>query len=304
MASSSVEKSTIDRLSQRIRMASIRTIFGALERAAPGIGARWAERLWLTLPPYRGSRRADGVPLAETFTVAVHGRQVSGKAWGSGPTVYLVHGWGGESSQLNAFVEPLLAEGLRVVTFDALSHGGSEPGRLGPRRTTIPELADALTAVVAAQGRAHAVIAHSLGAAATFFAMRHGLSVGRLVFLAPMTQPDPYTILFSAMLGFGERIRAGMRERVANRVGVPWSDFDMPSRVGQFESPPALLLVHDPRDRETRYADSIMLQKAWPGARLRTVKGRGHWRILRDEEVVHDAVAFVAPQAQETRQVS
>ena len=281
----------------------VRSMFGSLERVAPNVGARWAERLWLTLPPYRGPRRRTGLPLAETFDVLVHGRHVSGRAWGSGPVVYLVHGWGGTSGQLDAYVAPLVDSGHRVVTFDALSHGDSEPGRLGPRRTTIPEMADALAEVVRSQGPAHAVIAHSLGCAAVFYAMRHGLRVDRVVFLAPMTQPAPYTILFAAALGFGERIRTRMNDRVARRIGVPWSDFDVPAMIGRLGSPPPLLLVHDPRDRETRYADSVAAQRVWPGARLVTVTGQGHWRILRDAETVERVAGFVADR-HTRRQVS
>src|SRR5439155_5772518 len=102
MASLSAGKSTIVRLCEQARMAVVRAIFGTLERAAPGIGAWWAERLWLTLPRYRGTRRPAALPLAETFTVSVGGRTVSGRAWGSGPIVYLVHGWGGASAQLDS----------------------------------------------------------------------------------------------------------------------------------------------------------------------------------------------------------
>ncbi|HEV2781123.1 MAG TPA: alpha/beta fold hydrolase [Actinophytocola sp.] len=283
---------------------SIRALFGALERVAPRPGAALAERLWLTMPRYRGGRRSRTLPLAETFSVTVDGGRVTGRAWGMGPRVYLVHGWGGASEQLEPFVEPLLTAGYRVITFDALSHGDSEPGRLGQRRTTIPEMAAALTAVVAEHGQAHAVISHSLGCAATFFAVRRGLPAGRLVFLAPMTQPDPYTILFAARLGFGERIRAGMRDRVAARVGLPWSEFDIPSQVAGLAAPPPLLLVHDPRDRETRYADSLAVQRVWPDARLITVTGRGHWRILRDRETIDHTLAFLAPRAGQGRQVS
>jgi pimeloyl-ACP methyl ester carboxylesterase len=285
-------------------MAAVRGAFGTLERAAPGIGARWAERLWLTVPPYRGTRRASTLPLAETFTVPVRGRLVTGRAWGSGPIVYLVHGWGGTSGQLEAFVPGLLAAGHRVVTFDALSHGESAPGSYGPRRSTIPEMADALRAVVAAQGPAHAIIAHSLGCAGVFFALRHGLSVRRLVFFAPMTQPTPYTILFSAALGFGERIRTRMQDRVAARVGVPWTDFDMPRSVPSLGALPALLLVHDPRDRETRYADSLAVEKVWPGAVLHKVTDLGHWRLLRDQSTVTRTVAFVGFEADSARHVS
>lgn len=295
----SFQKSTIVRVTTTIQLATIRAAFGTLERAAPAVGAWWAERLWLTFPRYRGTRRVDTLPPGETFRVAVRSRNVAGRAWGKGPTVYLVHGWGGAGVQLDAFVPPLLAAGHRVVSFDALSHGDSEPGRLGARRTTIPEMADALTAVMAEHGPARAVIAHSIGSAATFFALRHGITADRLVFLAPMTQPTPYTVLFGAMLGFDERIRTRMQARVARRVGVPWSDFDVPSQVeqGRVVTPP-LLLVHDPRDRETRYADSLAVTSVWPGAELLTVNDLGHWRILRDPETVSRVVTFVADTGQ------
>jgi len=287
MASLSSAKSTI-----------VRSMFSTLERVAPTLGARLAERLWLTMPRFRGTRRTAGLPLAETFRVRVGDRHVSGRAWGTGPTVYLVHGWGGASTQLDPFVVPLLATGRRVITFDALSHGDSDPGHLGPRRSTIPEMAAALTAVVAEHGPAHAVIAHSLGCTATFFAMRGGLPVRRLVFLAPMTQPSPYTVLFAATLGFDERIRTRMEARVAHRVGRPWSDFDIPNQVSDLATPPPLLLVHDPRDRETRYADSLALQKAWPGAELFRASDLGHWRILRDPTIVDHTVSFITPSAE------
>ncbi|WP_455604653.1 alpha/beta hydrolase, partial [Cellulosimicrobium funkei] len=94
--------------------------------------------------------------------------------------VYLAHGWGGRRGQLGAFVEPLRAAGHRVVAFDAPSHGDSGPGRLGPRRSTMPELADALAAVVREHGEATAVVAHSLGTATTVLAVREGLPAGRL----------------------------------------------------------------------------------------------------------------------------
>jgi pimeloyl-ACP methyl ester carboxylesterase len=280
-------KSTIVRFSG----AAVRTAFGTLERVAPGLGARWAERRWLTIPPYRG-RSTEMIPAGEAYLVPVGGRQVISRAWGSGPVVYLVHGWGGHSVQLRAFLEPLLAAGHRVVTFDALGHGDSESGALGPGRTTIPEMAAALEAVVAAHGPAHAIIAHSLGANSTFFALRRGMWAGRLVFLAPMTQPLPYASLFSAALGFDHRVRSRMIDRVARRTGQPWSAFDIPSQVAEVAAPP-LLTVHDANDRETRYADSVALAKVWPGAELMTVRGLGHWRLLRDPATVARAVGFV-----------
>jgi pimeloyl-ACP methyl ester carboxylesterase len=294
----SFKKSTIGRLIQAMQLTATRAAFGTLERAAPELGSRWAERLWLTLPRFNGRTRPD-IPPGAPFTVTVKNGTIRGTTWGAGPTVYLIHGWGGASAQMLPFVTPLVSTGHRVVTFDALSHGASDPGELGPRRTTISEMARALTAVVKEHGQPHAVIAHSIGCNATFFALRGGLRPSRLVFFAPMTQPTPVTMVFAATLGFGERIRTGMMRRVAERAGAPWDDFELPPLVKRITAPP-LLAVHDPADRVTRYADSVAIAKVWPDAELVSVPGKGHQGILRDPDLVTRAVDFVT-QGNEAR---
>ncbi len=99
-------------------------------------------------------------------------------AWGSGPTVYLVHGWAGHAGQLAPFVAPARrAAGFRVVAFDAPSHGA-----LGPRRVRAALSSTALEfAARPDRGRRRRrdrrtrSIAHSLGATATAVALCDGL---------------------------------------------------------------------------------------------------------------------------------
>jgi pimeloyl-ACP methyl ester carboxylesterase len=278
-----------------IQKSTIVRSFGVLERVAPALGARWAERLWFTVPP-AGGRRDRLVPPGRPFRVQVNGRTVAGEIWGDGPgerpVVYLVHGWGGWRGQLDAFAGPLAEAGHRVVAFDALGHGDSDPGPSGPGRSNALELADALTAVVAAHGPAAAVVAHSLGATAAAYAMRGGLAVGRAVFVAPMADPLPYTRTFAGRLGFGERVRTRLVGRIERRVGLPLSAFAVPAMAGTMAAPP-LLLVHDRQDAETGWSDSEAIARAWPGARLVTTTGLGHRRILRDPAVVAEVTGFV-----------
>jgi hypothetical protein len=89
---------------------------------------------------------------------------------------------------------------------------------------------------------------------------------------------------------------------VAHTAGAPWDDFDMPTLVGRITAPP-LLTVHDPADRETRYADSVALAKVWPEAELMTVKDLGHWRILRDQDTTTRAVEFVTSRTAKLKAV-
>ena len=180
-----------------------------------------------------------------------------------------------------------------MVTFDAPSHGASDPGPAGPGRSTILEFADALTAVVAANGPAHALVAHSLGATAAAYAMRGGPRVERAAFVAPMADPLPYTHTFAGRLGFGERVRTRLVDRIERRVGMPLSAFDVPAMAGEVPTPP-LLLVHDRQDAETGWSDSAAIARSWPHARLVTTSGLGHRRILRAPAVVTEVVEFVA----------
>jgi len=287
------QKSTIVRLFAA--PPPVRAAFGLLERTAPWLGARWAERIWFTLPRRadppgpRTVRSAPGTP----FALNVDGHKVIGETWGDGPAIYLMHGWAGHAGQLAAFVPPLVARGHRVVAFDAPSHGGSAPGAYGPRSSSIPEFAAALVAVVAAHGPARAIIAHSMGSTAAAVALCDGLRAGRAVLLAPMASPVTYARQFAAVLGFGERTYRRLIARVERRVGAPMHHFDVPE-LGRAVAMPPTLIVHDRDDTSTPVTDGEAIAAAWPVSRLHVTSGLGHRRLLRDPDVVADVVDFIS----------
>jgi pimeloyl-ACP methyl ester carboxylesterase len=297
MRTTTQEKSTIVRIRRivvpRLTLAVVRASFWLLERTAPGLGARWAERLWFRVPRDRGSKGGRRPLDGDRFRVPVPGGSVVGWSFGDGAPVYLVHGWGGSAAQLGAFVEPLVGAGFRVVAFDAPSHGASPPGPSGRRSSTIVEFAAALRAVAAVHGPAHAVVAHSLGCAGAAVALRDGLAASRAVFVAPFVDVVPYTHGFARRFGFGERVRARMLRRFERRFGVPMSHFELTGMARQM-TPPPVLVVHDRGDRETSWSGGRDLSRAWPGARLLTTSGLGHRRILSDPKVVAEVVRFVA----------
>ena len=271
--------------SPRVRLA-----FGLLERVAPVLGAWWACRLWMTLPRPR-ARKAPAEPGAP-FALDVAGGRVTGRTWGEGPPVYLVHGWAGHGDQFEHFVAPLVGRGFRVVAHDAPSHGRSAPGRHGPRSSSIPEFAETLTAVAAVHGVPHAVVAHSLGAAAAAAAVAGGLAPGRLVLLAPMAGPRAHAQDLAVMLGFGERTLRRLIRVAERRVGAPTNDYDVPA-LGRAGAMPPTLLVHDRGDRSTSPDHARAIAAAWPGSELRLTEGLGHTRLLRDADVVARVVDFV-----------
>ena len=276
-------KSTIVRL----KMSPVRTAFAVLGRAAPGLAAAWATDLFFTPRGRRGSRRIKAfLSGGRPCDVSVDGHRVAAWSWGQGPGVYLVHGWAGVGGQLAAFVPPLVAGGFRVVTFDAPGHGASEG-----RRSSIVHFARALHALVAKEGRAHGVIAHSLGAAAVARALTQGLELERAMFVGPTGGPRDWSERFRRHLGIPPHVMASMRERSERWLGARWEEFDVPA-LARSQSVP-LLIFHDRDDAEVPWSDGAAIAGAWTGARLVTTTGLGHRRILRDEQVVSEAVAFL-----------
>ena len=266
----------------------VRSIFQVLDHTAPPLSARLAERLWCTIP--RGAKAFAAQP-GEVKTI----NGIVTEKWGSGPVVYLVHGWGGRRGQLDSFVAPLVQSGHTVVAFDAPSHGDSAPGMFGRGRGLLTEFSAALGAVVRHFGPAYGVIAHSLGGAATALAILDGLPVERAVFIAAMADPIPYTVEFGQTLGFRERIRIGFLRRLERRIGRPMSDFDIPARLGESEDElPPVLVIHDTQDKEVHHRDGAILAAAWPHAEFVSTTGLGHRRILRDPEVISRALDHVA----------
>jgi pimeloyl-ACP methyl ester carboxylesterase len=291
------KKSTIVR-SSLLQQRAARVAFGVLERRAPRLGSRWAERVWCTV---QHADRSRSEPAAPGHVVTVPLREGAAPAflaevWGSaGPTVYLLHGWGGHRAQFGAFVEPLTAAGFRVVALDTPSHGDAGPGSFGPNRSLITEFTAALAAAVRVFGPAHAVIAHSLGGGSAALAVLDGLPAGRLVLISPMTDPNEFMRGFAAMLGFGDRIRVGLTRRLEQRSGRSMSDFDAVGRARDVtdRALPPMLVIHDQQDRQIPYSMGKAIAAAWQGAELLGTRGLGHNRILRDPQVIRSAIEFL-----------
>jgi pimeloyl-ACP methyl ester carboxylesterase len=274
------------------KKSTIVRFFAWAERWAPSVAARLATRAWFTIPPPIPRDRLPALPPGTAAPLEVPGGALHAVTWGTGEPVYLVHGWGGRSEQLGGFVAPLVAAGHRVIAFDGPSHGASSAGAHGPRSTAIPELADALRAVVAEHGRPRAVIAHSMGAAVAAHAVRNGLRPRSLVLLAPAADPRWVLDHFVRQLGRGPRVRAGLERAVVRRVGLPVEAFHVPSLHRSAPVPPTLV-VHDVQDREVGPEHGRAVADAWPAARLLQTEGLGHRRLLRDPAVIDEAVRFV-----------
>jgi pimeloyl-ACP methyl ester carboxylesterase len=281
------------------KSTNVRTIHRAIQgtlrlvaRLSPRLAARAAAALFFVCPPRRRPAVGERATLARgrRFTVPSGAGRLPAWSWGAGPVVLLVHGWGGNGSQMAAFVEPLRRAGFRPVLLDLPGHGGA-PGM----RSSLPEWAAALRNVAAVMNGelgVHAIIAHSFGCAAAALAIDRGLRVETAVFLAPVAEPTSY---FQHFVGGAVADRTAVtaaQRRIEQRLGIDFTDLSVLTIAARQQAP--LLVVHDADDRETPFQGGASIARAWPGGELMATRGLGHRRVLADRAVIERAVAVVA----------
>ena len=260
-------------------------------RMAPDLARRWATHLFLKPPqhPHPGVER-EWLARAESLAVTVRGRRVAAWRWGraaSQGTVLLAHGWGGRGTQLHAFIAPLLDAGYGVATFDAPAHGFSES-----RYATMLHFGQSIQAVAEAVGGVRAVIAHSMGGAATALALdKQWLQTERVVLISPPTDVEGYSRMFAKAMGVSEGVRQSMQRHLEKIYGFRWQDIEGGRLASRMRLP--ALVIHDRNDREVPLAAGERIASHWSGAQFQVTEGLGHRRILRDAGVVDMAVRFL-----------
>jgi len=270
-------------------LVSLSLALRGVQAVSPDLAGKWAERIFFT-PPHRPLAAGDREVLARAraFTVRSEGKPVRAWQWegGTGPKVLLVHGWGGAGGRFSAFVEPILAAGCSAVTYDGPGHGLTGKGR-----SSAPELARALAAVVAQVGAPDAVIAHSLGGVVTALALAEGLAPRRVALVASGAHPIWFVDQFAALLGLNARTAAALRTHSECRIRFDWNDLEVLPVFARAKG--SALVVHDRGDETVPVGHGEDIAAAWPGAELVLTDGLGHRGVLRDPAIVKRIVQFV-----------
>jgi pimeloyl-ACP methyl ester carboxylesterase len=285
LASPQPKNSTNDRSIVRIPLP-IRAAFHVASRLSPVLGAEMARQLFFRpmRMPYRKEQKAV-LAKAQHVTLDVRGQRVQTYCWGNGPTVLLVHGWGGHAGQMTEFVTPLIQAGFRVVAIDAPAHGRSARGL-----SSLVHFADAMETAASAFGPVHAVVAHSFGAAATVQAMLRGLPINRAVFIAPQARISTYWDIFRAALGMSDEVWRVMRLRSERWLKVRYDQLHPIDHAPRMKT--QLLILHGTTDRMTPFSEGEKLAALWPGAELKPLDC-GHIAILRDWRALLASVEFI-----------
>jgi pimeloyl-ACP methyl ester carboxylesterase len=233
--------------------------------------------------PVRATPSVSAVPWGKRDSLDSRVGKLAFWTAGSGTPILLVHGWDSQHTDLDAFVEPLLARGYRVVALDLPAHGETT----GPG-ATLTDAADAIVSLGAHVGPLGGVIAHSAGCPAIGMALERGLRADRVALIATPMHYERFVRWFASEEGLDfEELVAALRGR-----GIDVAALDLRLTAAKLDVP--ALIVHSADDRTTEIAGARAVAAAWRGAEFLEVNGLGHMRILRDPFVIERVVDFIA----------
>lgn len=276
------------------RVRALRLWFALESRLAPRSAELRATRLFMTPPRLAAHRSGDRIGDGGRWTQLVVGdgpSRVAALAGGAGPAALLLHGWGGSSADMMPIGGALARAGFRVVAFDMPGHGRS-PGR----QSSMVEFLRATRLVADALGAPDVLVGHSLGGAASAFAVTElGIAPRAAVLIAPAPGPARFIEQFARRIGLPADRVGGMLDRIVELVGRSVDSLDAVVAARGARVP--ALVLHDPADRAVPWTHAEEMARAWPGSRLVPRPGAGHTRILADPETIGAVVEFALEHA-------
>lgn len=240
----------------------------------------FAERAWFTPPPLsprREERWQESLSATTRLTVTVDGVDLTGFTIGTGPLVFLVHGWGGRAAQMGLLARVIADGGFTVIAVDAPGHGD------GRTTSDIFQMTSAIEQLVDRFGEPAAVVAHSLGSMATARAFLDRMP-DVVVLLAPLLDVRVALDKFIGRARLASWTGRSLVRRIRRFVGAEWDRFaaGFQTDFGNAD----VLVVHDPDDDDAPFEASAALAATREKTILWIAESTGHTGLLQAPEVL------------------
>jgi len=275
-----------------------------------GAGLLWLGLRWLrrALTPQRLTHPPSGtLPITTWVTVPTAGGKRLQAQWlpaTATPTrglAVLMHGWGGNGSQLRPAAVTLWRQGWSVLLPDARCHGRSDDDSY----SSLPRFAQDLDACLAwwqSQRATHGgqpvpvvLLGHSLGAAAALLCASRRADIQAVVAVSSFAHPEQVMQRWLAEYRIPFWPLGWLVNRYIERViSHRFDDIAPVSTIARIQAP--VLLVHGQQDDVVPLACALRLQAAAPRATLLEVPGRHDG--FDDEEALYRQVSDWLPGAE------
>ena len=268
----------------------------ALALRLPILPNRIKRAVDLFCQPMPGTRaRALSEPAPDFQRERVISRGIDYQSYVSGtpksqPYVLCSHGWGSFGLRFAPWREALAAQGMALVSFDHQAHGQSHG-----QQVTLPGFVSGVMAMIERYGVPVACVGHSFGGAAlALAAAEEGVRVP-MVLVAPPSNLEQAVRYFIQRCGLPAELRQPMLEELHHRTGRDIRDLRAKFTAARVRQP--LLVIHDLMDHDVSWSAGAEYALQAPHARMLTLNGLGHHRILNDAITINAALAHIRGEA-------
>lgn len=265
-----------------ILAAVLQKITSPLYKLAPG----WANRRIQDslLVPKKYNKHVYRIPKGiKQFEIKTSDGSIQAFLIGKGPTVVLVHGWGGGAYQFFPLMRGLAQIGFSALSFDHLGHGLSDEkaATLQQSITTTNEvlsfvrkkMPDGLTALVG----------HSTGCIAIANAQSNLIKDMPLFLISPVFNFRLYFLKRLSSLDFPSALTKQYASQFAKNYKQLYARLELTRHLDQYAD--VSVIAHDQNDNLTTISDSLKFCKTYPLTKLLVTKGFDHTRIINSESV-------------------
>jgi pimeloyl-ACP methyl ester carboxylesterase len=213
-------------------------------------------------------------------------------SWGSGPLVVVMHGWSGSGTQFSWLIPQLVASGYQVASFDAPAHG-INPGN----QSDLIQFSESLLAIEQKLGAIDTLIAHSLGAMASIYAIQRGLNPERLVLFGPHLSVVEMFETYAGLLNLNSKLSNAFFNNIGFRMknlmggSDPWHHFTPEQLLANLGVKG--MLVFDQQDEEVSLQQFKAIENLWLDCQSVETNGLGHSGILKDKNVIDTVIGFL-----------
>lgn len=234
-------------------------------------------------------REKEVLATAKQSSIKVNNTSIAVYEWGEGTkTAILFHGWESNAGSLGAFVQPLVENNYKVVSFDAPAHGKSKG-----KQSNLIYFKKTAKFIIEKIGVPDLVIGHSLGANTIIMvAKEEKINFSKAVLISPFNRLMSVFDELRLMLKIPPKLFNRFIEKFGIIAGYEFKDFYFQD-MGKQSPLENVLILHDVDDKITEYKHSKEMNKAWPKTSLKSISGSGHYRILWDEVAIESALEFI-----------